>query len=300
MATSQQIHQVYDGSASVTLRVLRALGWGPELLCLGYFVARGPLNALNLLPSRFRLAAAQDRLLRRAAALLAPQRGDRILDVACGRGRSSYHLAQAHPGTDVTGVDLLPANVAVASTLYANTRGLAYEVGDAQRLRFAPGSFDKVFCLEAAFHFPDRGRFLAEAARVLRPGGRLVVVDFVWTSPERQTGESDPRFGLVQRTWGFESFATEAEYTDAASQLGLAVVGHYDWTGRVTKPLQGQFDVLARLGLSQRGRWLLGRSHERLRGFSRGEWQELARAAEAHAFVHARTRYVALVLEKKP
>ena len=299
MATSQQIHLVYDGTASVTLRLLRALGWGPELLCLGSFLARGPLNALNLLPSRFRLASAQQRLLRHSASLLAPRPGDRILDVACGRGGSSYHLAQAYPGTDVVGIDLLPANVQVASTLFANTRGLGYQVGDAQRLSFAPASFDKVFCLEAAFHFPDRSRFLAEAARVLRPGGRLVLVDFMWSSRERSPARDDARFALVRRTWGFEDFSAEAEYAQTAAGVGFTVAARHDWSGRVTRPLQGQFDVLARLGLTPAGRWLLCRSHERLRGFSRGEWQEIARACEAHAFIHKHSRYVALTLEKR-
>ena len=72
MSTAEQLATVYDGG-NVTLRVLRALGWGPQLLNLGYFVWRGPLNALNLLPSRVRLLDTQMRLVRKAAAHLGLQ-----------------------------------------------------------------------------------------------------------------------------------------------------------------------------------------------------------------------------------
>ena len=49
--------------------------------------------------------------------------------------------------------------------------------GDATRLPFAPASFDGVISVEAAFHFPSRARFFAEAYRVLRPGGVLTMSD---------------------------------------------------------------------------------------------------------------------------
>ena len=89
-AETPALATVYDGG-SVTLRVLRALGWGPELLNLGYFRFRGLLNVLNLIPSGSRLAATQKELVRQTVRALAPVRGDQVLDIACGRGFAAYY-----------------------------------------------------------------------------------------------------------------------------------------------------------------------------------------------------------------
>ena len=56
---------------------------------------------------------------------------------------------------------------------------LALVAADACRLPFTDRSFDHVLCVEAVFHFPSRAKFFAEARRVLAPGGRLTLCDFV-------------------------------------------------------------------------------------------------------------------------
>lgn len=295
---AEPLTRVYAGQP-ITLRMLRAMGWGPELLNLGYFRWRGPLIFLNLLPNHLHLSATQHHLLRRAAALLGVQRGDKVLDVASGRGKSSYYLALAHPGSEVEGVDLLPENVQIAQSLYAHTRGLSYRVGDAMNLPFAPASFDKAFCLEAAFHFPDRARFMAEAARVLKPGGRLVVVDFMWRQDDRREILADARTKVVQDVWGWTDFSSVAEYRRHAEAAGFTVVSCDDWTSRVTRPLQWLSEFVVGMGRSATGRAMLARTNPLTRGMSRGDWKDLARATAAHGFVSRHSSYVVLVLEKK-
>lgn len=295
---SGTLTEVYAGQP-VTLRMLRAMGWGPELLNLGYFRWRGPLIFLNLLPSQMHLAEAQHLLLRKAAELLSVQPGDRVLDVACGRGKSSYYLAGVNPGTEVEGIDLLPENVATARTLYAHEKGLAYQVGDAMALPFAPASFDKLFCLEAAFHFPDRARFLTEAARVLKPGGRAVVVDFMWKQADRQALLADPRTKIVQKVWGWEDFSSLAEYRTAAEAAGFVVTAVNDWSSRVTRPLQWLSEFVVRLTSNAGGRKMLAATNPLTRSMRRSDWMELRTATQAHGFVSRSSSYVALVLEKK-
>lgn len=108
-----------------------------------------------------------------------PERGWRVLDVATGAGHTAFAFAPhvAH----VVATDLTPGMLERAEAL-ARRRGLAnvaFEVADAERLPFDDASFDLVVSRLGAHHFPDVARFLAEARRVLRPGGRLAIADNV-------------------------------------------------------------------------------------------------------------------------
>jgi SAM-dependent methyltransferase len=104
----------------------------------------------------------------------------RALDIACGAGGPSMALVE-RTGCQLTGVDIEPAGVAHANT-EARARGLAdrstFVVLDCSgRLPFENGAFDAVLCIDAVLHLLDRFGTLAEWARVLRRGGRLLFTD---------------------------------------------------------------------------------------------------------------------------
>jgi SAM-dependent methyltransferase len=99
---------------------------------------------------------------------------DRALDVATGAGHTAGALRDAGVGT-VVAVDAAPAMVATA----VETQGVEGIVADAERLPVADGTVDAVTCRIAAHHFPDPAAFVAEAARVVSPGGVVVVEDNV-------------------------------------------------------------------------------------------------------------------------
>jgi len=111
---------------------------------------------------------------------------DRMLDVGCGTGGPSCYLAQAS-GCRVVGVDLGDVQVGVARQL-AEERGLSdrvtFKVEDATRLSFDANTFDAVVLMGSASHMPAKDAVLTECARVLRPGGRLVLGDMVIAKPE--------------------------------------------------------------------------------------------------------------------
>ena len=125
-------------------------------------------------------------LTRQLAARLDLLAGERVLDVASGRGASALVLA-AEYGCAVTGVDLSEASVALAAGA-AQSAGLAdrarFRVGDAELLPVDTRSVDVVVCECAFCTFPDKPTAAAELARVLRPGGRLGMTD-VTVTPDR-------------------------------------------------------------------------------------------------------------------
>lgn len=100
-----------------------------------------------------------------------------VLDVATGAGHTA--LAFAPFVAAVVGLDLTPQMIPLAARL-ADEKGaanVAFVNGDIDDLPFAKETFHAVTCRIAAHHFPDVARFVAEAGRVLQPGGVLGIVD---------------------------------------------------------------------------------------------------------------------------
>ncbi len=103
--------------------------------------------------------------------------GGRILEIAIGTGLNIAFYPRA---AQLTGVDLTPAMLAIARRrAQALGRQVAFHLGDAQALPFAGERFDAVVCTLALCTIPDERRALAEAYRVLRPGGQLLLLEHV-------------------------------------------------------------------------------------------------------------------------
>lgn len=107
---------------------------------------------------------------------LALDPGTRLLDVGCGTGVMLERALARWPGVRAAGVDLSPEMLVRARERLGRRVWLAR--GDAGALPFAPGSFDVAVSNSSLHFWPDPERGLREIARVLRPGGRLVVTDW--------------------------------------------------------------------------------------------------------------------------
>jgi SAM-dependent methyltransferase len=100
----------------------------------------------------------------------------RILDAACGNGRySKFLLRHADPGAVLTAFDLSPGMLRRARARLHDGR-VSYAVADLTRLPYGDGSFDAVVCGWVLEHLPDPTPGLCELARVLAPGGKLLLL----------------------------------------------------------------------------------------------------------------------------
>jgi ubiquinone/menaquinone biosynthesis C-methylase UbiE len=117
----------------------------------------------------------RDPVQRESLAALDLTADDRMLDVGCGTGAAS-RAAAATAGT-VVGIDLSPKMIQQAVGLADGIENVRFEVADAEQLPFGDHEFTSVLCSNAFHHYPDPLRATREMARVLAPGGRLVIGD---------------------------------------------------------------------------------------------------------------------------
>ncbi len=156
----------------------------------------------------------------------APERGEQVLDIACGIGGPGRLLADRFR-CRVTGIDLLPLRIETARALTKMT-GLAdrisYRVADATALPFKDRSIAQAWMLDASIHVRKKEALFGEIARVLRPGGLLVLHD--------QLGPLPKAMEPVMRRAPYIA-PTLPQLLRYAEDAGMAVLTWRDTTARV-------------------------------------------------------------------
>jgi tocopherol O-methyltransferase len=168
-------------------------------------------------------AQAVEALVALVADRLALAPGQRVVDIGCGYGASAAWLA-AHHGVEVTGFTLSAAQYAIAA---ARPGPLSFHRRDWLDNGLADAGFDRAFAIESSEHMVDKARFFTEAARVLKPGGRLVVC--AWLA---RTGAS-PReirhlLEPICREGRLPGMGTREDYEALAANAGLCLASYED------------------------------------------------------------------------
>mmetsp|Transcript_916 Transcript_916/g.1760 ORF Transcript_916/g.1760 Transcript_916/m.1760 type:complete len:390 (+) Transcript_916:196-1365(+) len=159
----------------------------------------------------------------------------KVLDVGCGIGGTSRYLA-SKLGSDshVTGITLSPNQVARATAL-AKERGLdntEFKVMDALAMKFPDNSFDMVWACESGEHMPDKKKYVEEMARVLKPGGVMVMA--TWCSrddTEKPLDEVERKnLNYLESEWTHPHFISIEDYVKHFESTGyLETIHSEDW-----------------------------------------------------------------------
>jgi len=164
-----------------------------------------------------------------------------VLDVGCGIGGSSRHIARKYGGAGV-GITLSPVQAGRANAL-SQVQGfgdrLEFQVADALQMPFADNSFDLVWSMESGEHMPDKRQFVSELARVCKPGGRVIVV--AWCHRDLQPGEAsllpfeERLLDRINRAYYLPRWCSGADYERLAGEFGMEEIQTDDWTRSVRR-----------------------------------------------------------------
>ncbi|MCK9605616.1 MAG: methyltransferase domain-containing protein [Methylomonas sp.] len=183
---------------------------------------------------------------------------ENVLDAGCGIGGSSIWMAKQQ-GNRVTGITI-SAKQADYARQHANRHGVSglatFEVADFCQTPFANASFDVVWALESSCHALNKGDFLREAWRVLKPGGRIVVCDG-FLLQRRFNARQWQALLTCLNGWAVPNLCTRDEFTQLLQQQGFAEVNCQDITAQTLPSADYMYKVAKRLQPVQKiSQWL--------------------------------------------
>ncbi|MEM6329376.1 MAG: class I SAM-dependent methyltransferase [Planctomycetota bacterium] len=162
----------------------------------------------------------------------------RAIELGCGMGYNTRWLAACQPRRRFVGLDLTEPHIRYARQHAAGLANAEFRRGNYESLPDADASYDAALAVETLCQTPSLGRALREACRVLRPGGRLVVVDCFRRAPlDRYDAPTQRAARLVEKATAVDAFAVVDDWIATAAGVGLQLVEARDLSGRTRQNL---------------------------------------------------------------
>ena len=128
------------------------------------------------------------------------KKNSRVLEIGCGTGAIAKQLARLDSIASVEALDVSPLLISVAQALSVDYSNLHFTVGNAHKLPWASNEFDAVIFHSTLNHIHDPSHALAEANRVLKEGGILIIFEADYAAFHLANGPSDPLELVAQAT----------------------------------------------------------------------------------------------------
>lgn len=149
----------------------------------------------------------------------------RAAEFGCGMGYNVRQIAVRRDDCQVVGIDLTEAHVKQAQKACAGLSNVSIETGNYETLPHEDGSFDAILAVETLCQTDSQEQAVREAARLLRPGGRLVVIDCFRAAPlERFDDDLQRAAMLVEKTTAVNAFRVVDQWVELAESAGLKLV----------------------------------------------------------------------------
>ncbi|MEE9339579.1 MAG: methyltransferase domain-containing protein [Methylococcaceae bacterium] len=170
------------------------------------------------------------------------QKGDRILDAGCGVGGSSRYLLDNYDASvvGITYSDLLLKNAIKYSKRYDPSK-IEFHFMDYTNTEFKDESFDKIFAIESVCYAKDKHDFIKEAYRILKPGGKLVVVDG-FQIKDNLNEEENKILSEFCQGWALPNLATSHYFSKGLQKYGFEINDILDKTEQVKKSSKKMYD----------------------------------------------------------
>ena len=177
--------------------------------------------------------------------------GMTVLEVGCGYGATARYLAETF------GVDVVATNISEIQLTKCREKPqpktggtLRFEYADYHDLPYDDASFDVWWCQESLVHSAEKEKVLAEAFRVLKPGGRAVISDHIFWVDKLTPAER----GAVEARYHMSKLSSPDDYKSHLAAVGFSLIDHRDWQvhaalhrAKVLQRLESKMDEFARV-----------------------------------------------------
>lgn len=195
---------------------------------------------------------AQLRLTERLATLAGVAAGQQMLDIGCGMGASSIHLAKTR-GCRSLGLTISPLQqqwATIAAKVQGAGRQVEFRRADAEQIELPADFCDVVWSVECTEHLFDKPQFFRRAAEWLKPEGTMAIC--AWLTGDISDHARARKVEEVCEGFFCPSLGTMQDYVDWMTGAGLEVTQSLDWTSRVSRTWRICSDRVRR----SRVRWL--------------------------------------------